>query len=128
MKAQNFYDTSLALAGVSFVTILGGLSVGSYDCTLIIGIAILCVVTPLLAGFSRWIPPSIAPGSTWHDWVANQLFVVAMPGALIGMSFTFAHVHVICGALFALSSFGAIGLYWRRVLQVQSSTPNPPTL
>jgi len=124
MKPQNFYDTSLALAGVSLLTILGALSVSTYDCTLITGVSILCAVTPLLAGFSRWIPPSMAaPGSTWHDWVANHLFLVAMPGALLGMSFIFAHVHVICGALFALSSFTAIGLYWRRLLQVQPSPP-----
>jgi len=125
MKPQNFYETSLALAGVSFLTILGALSVSAaYDWTLITGVSILCVVTPWLVGFSRWIPPDItAPDSTWHDWVANHLFAADMPVALLGMSFIFAHVHVICGVSFALSSLTAAWLYWRRILQVQ---PNPP--
>src|SRR5437016_868496 len=82
MQRHNIYDTSLALAGVGFVTILSALSVSTYDCPLITGVAILCVATPLLASFSRWTPPDLAPDSTWHDWLANHLFLLAMPAAL----------------------------------------------
>lgn len=123
MKPHNIYDTSLALAGVSFVTIVSALSVSTYDCSLITGVAILCVVTPLLASFARWTPSGIGPDSTWYDWLANHLFILAMPGALLGMSFIFAHVHILCGILFGLSSFIAIGLYWRRVLQLKRVAP-----
>ena len=126
MQPHNIYDTSLALAGVSFLTILGALSVSSYDCPLIVGIAILCVATPLLASFSRWTPPDLAADSSWHNWLANHLFLVATPTALLGISFVLAHVHVVCGVLFAVSSFTAIGLYWRRVIQLQRSARGSP--
>jgi hypothetical protein len=126
MKPQNIYDTSLALAGVSFVTIVSALSVSTYDCSLVTGVAILCVVTPLLASFARWTPPDIGPDSTWYDWLANHLFILAMPGALLGISFVFAHVHIVCGVLFGLSSFTGISLYWRRVLQLKRVAPTTP--
>jgi hypothetical protein len=119
MQQHNTYDTSLALAGVSFVTILGALSVSRYDCPIIIGVAILSGAAPLLASFSRWTPPDLLTDSTWRNWLANHLFVVAMPAALIGIAFVLAHVHILCGALFAASSFTGIGLYWRRVLELQ---------
>ena len=126
MQRHNIYDTSLALAGVSFVTIVSALSVSSYDWPLITGVAILCIATPLLGSFSRWTPPDIEGNSPWYDWLANHLFLVAMPGALVGMAFIFAHVHFVCGLLFALSSFAAISLYWRRVLQLQTRASDDP--
>jgi hypothetical protein len=115
MEAKNVLDTSLALAGASFVAIVSGLSVNSYDFPLIVGIAILCVATPLLVGFARWIPPDIGPNSTWHDWLASPLFLVAWPAAILGMSFLFAHVHIIGGILFAASSIITFCLYCRYI-------------
>jgi len=108
---KNVFDMSLALAGASFVAVVSALSVNVYDFRLIVGIAILCVATPLLVGFARWIPPDIGPNSTWHDWLASPLFLVAWPAAILGMSFIFAHVHVICGILFATSSLTSFCLY-----------------
>src|ERR1043166_816270 len=98
------YDDFLALAGVSFVTVLAALSVSVYDWTIITGVSILCVAIPLLASFARWMPPDLQPTSTWQDWTANHLWILAMPSALLGISFVFAHIHAVCGILFGASS------------------------
>jgi hypothetical protein len=103
MKPQNVFEASLALASASFVAVVSALSVNTYDFSMITGIAILCAANPLLVGFARWIPPDVGPNSTLHDWVASPLFLVAWPAPLLGMSFIFAHVHIICGILFASS-------------------------
>jgi hypothetical protein len=108
----------LALAAASFATVLAALSVNVYDWTIITGVSVLCAAIPMLVSFARWIPPNLQPTSRWPDWIANHLWILAMPSALLGISFVFAHVHAVCGIVFGLSSFVAFTLYLRRLIQL----------
>jgi hypothetical protein len=103
---------------VSFVTVLAALSVSVYDWTIITGVSILCAAIPMLVSFARWIPPDLQPTSPWQDSIANHLWILAMPSALLGISFVFAHVHAVCGILFGVSSFLAFTLYRKRLIQL----------
>ncbi len=102
MHPPTHVDVFLALAGASFVAVIGALSVNTYDWSVIIGIAILAADIPVLVGFSRWRPLYFRPER--RHKIASHLLFVSMPAALLGISFILAHVHVICGILFAVSS------------------------
>jgi len=121
VQAHTTYNAFLALAGLSFVAVVGALSVSTYDWTIITGIAILSADMPVLAGFARWEPPDLRQGSPWLDHVANLLWLLSMPGAVLGISFILAHVHFACGILFALSSALAWFLYKRRPDAIKQS-------
>ena len=118
MQPHTHYDAFLALAGASFLAVLGALSVNSYDWSIIIGIAILSADVPVLVGFARWDPPSFRWESPVRHHIANILWVVSMPAALLGISFILAHVHLVCGILFAVSSGITCYLYMARLKEL----------
>src|SRR5260370_19006785 len=109
MQPPSHIDVFLALAGASFVAVIGALSVNTYDWFVIIGIAILSADIPVLVGFTRWHPPNFR--WEWRYHVASVLWVVSMPAALLGISFILPHVPVISGIFFSVSSVIACCLY-----------------
>lgn len=127
MQPHTHYDAFLALAGASFLTIVGALSVSSYDCGIITGIAILSADIPLLIGFARWDPPDFVWESPLRHHVSNILWVVSMPAALVGISFVLAHVHILCALLFAGFSILATLLYFWRLRELDAARPHPPS-
>lgn len=121
MQPHTHYDAFLGLAGASFVAVIGALSVNTYDWTVVTGIAILSADIPVLVGFARWDPPSFRWESPLPHHVANILWVLSMPAALLGIAFILAHVHLICGILFAVFSCVAVFLYRGRLNELKRS-------
>ena len=121
MQRHTHYDAFLGLAGASFVAVIGALSVNCYDWTVITGIAILSADIPVLIGFARWDPPTLRWESPLPHHAANILWVVSMPAALLGIAFILAHVHILCGILFAIFSIVAYLLYFGRLLELKRS-------
>ncbi|MEY2555667.1 MAG: hypothetical protein QOF93_811 [Verrucomicrobiota bacterium] len=119
VQRHTHYDAFLGLAGASFVAVIGALSVNTYDWTVITGIAILSADIPLLISFARWDPPTLRRESPLPDHISNILWIASMPAALLGISFILAHVHIICGILFAVASCLAYFLYQRRLNELK---------
>jgi hypothetical protein len=121
MQPHTHYDAFLGLAGASFVAVIGALSVNTYDCTIVTGIAILSADIPVLIGFARWDPPTLRWRSPPPHHAANILWVISMPAAPVGISFILAHVHIVCGILFAVFSIVAYLLYFARLIELKRS-------
>jgi len=87
----------LALAVFSSAVLLGAMSAASYDRPLIVGVCLLSIAIPTLYLFSQWDPKP-------QHFMTNTAWVLCAPCALLGTSFVLAHVHVLCGLLFAVTT------------------------